>query len=122
MPSLNGSAALPSVVDIYVNDAPVGSRDLKPGPFQVVDAPIVSGNGEVNLVVRDMLGRETLVRQSYYNAPGQLRAGLHDRSEEHTSELQSLMRISYAVFGLITTTHEQNIRIHIAMYTYTPYY
>src|SRR3546814_2155885 len=28
------------------------------------------------------------------------RAELHDRSEEHTSELQSLMRISYAVFCL----------------------
>src|SRR3546814_4659749 len=27
------------------------------------------------------------------------------RSEEHTSELQSLMRISYAVFCLKTTTH-----------------
>src|SRR3546814_4695971 len=27
------------------------------------------------------------------------------RSEEHTSELQSLMRISYAVFFLIHTTH-----------------
>src|SRR3546814_3781906 len=27
-------------------------------------------------------------------------AGLHARSEEHTSELQSLMRISYAVFCL----------------------
>src|SRR3546814_4722138 len=27
-------------------------------------------------------------------------AHLHDRSEEHTSELQSLMRISYAVFCL----------------------
>src|SRR3546814_5694623 len=27
-------------------------------------------------------------------------AALEDRSEEHTSELQSLMRISYAVFGL----------------------
>src|SRR3546814_2330528 len=27
-------------------------------------------------------------------------AGIHDRSEEHTSELQSLMRISYAVFCL----------------------
>src|SRR3546814_3828670 len=26
--------------------------------------------------------------------------GAHDRSEEHTSELQSLMRISYAVFCL----------------------
>src|SRR3546814_5337109 len=29
-----------------------------------------------------------------------LRAMAHERSEEHTSELQSLMRISYAVFCL----------------------
>src|SRR3546814_17852573 len=29
---------------------------------------------------------------------------LHSRSEEHTSELQSLMRISYAVFCLKTQT------------------
>src|SRR3546814_4035234 len=34
----------------------------------------------------------------------------HDRSEEHTSELQSLMRISYAVFCLKTkiTIHSTN--------------
>src|SRR3546814_4412198 len=32
----------------------------------------------------------------------------HDRSEEHTSELQSLMRISYAVFCLKKKKH--NIR------------
>src|SRR3546814_1165523 len=30
----------------------------------------------------------------------------HARSEEHTSELQSLMRISYAVFCLHTTNHQ----------------
>src|SRR3546814_2796799 len=30
------------------------------------------------------------------------------RSEEHTSELQSLMRISYAVFCLKKKTHKQN--------------
>src|SRR3546814_4017326 len=34
---------------------------------------------------------------------GELRA--RDRSEEHTSELQSLMRISYAVFCLKKKTH-----------------
>src|SRR3546814_6562291 len=33
-----------------------------------------------------------------------LQARASDRSEEHTSELQSLMRISYAVFCLKTTT------------------
>src|SRR3546814_5340386 len=32
--------------------------------------------------------------------PGQMNALLGQRSEEHTSELQSLMRISYAVFCL----------------------
>src|SRR3546814_8605740 len=37
---------------------------------------------------------------------------LHCRSEEHTSELQSLMRISYAVFCLKkkTKTHSQRIK------------
>src|SRR3546814_8097813 len=32
-----------------------------------------------------------------------------DRSEEHTSELQSLMRISYAVFCLKKKNNQQNI-------------
>src|SRR3546814_7066884 len=32
----------------------------------------------------------------------------HQRSEEHTSELQSLMRISYAVFCLKKKTHMSN--------------
>src|SRR3546814_7801743 len=34
------------------------------------------------------------------------------RSEEHTSELQSLMRISYAVFCLKKKKHNTNIPIH----------
>src|SRR3546814_10277340 len=45
--------------------------------------------------------------------------GQEDRSEEHTSELQSLMRISYAVFCLkkknqsrITTQQSQHIEHH----------
>src|SRR3546814_4526453 len=33
-------------------------------------------------------------------AVDELSLGIRDRSEEHTSELQSLMRISYAVFCL----------------------
>src|SRR3546814_1945690 len=34
---------------------------------------------------------------------------LHDRSEENTSELQSIMRISYAVFCLTTNKYTNNI-------------
>src|SRR3546814_5636213 len=36
-----------------------------------------------------------------------------DRSEEHTSELQSLMRISYAVFCLQTNKRNKVIQQHI---------
>src|SRR3546814_2524548 len=44
-----------------------------------------------------------------------LGSGIHTpRSEEHTSELQSLMRISYAVFCLKTKTQNRNaLRNHI---------
>src|SRR3546814_9638974 len=39
--------------------------------------------------------------------PGKIKEGVvSDRSEEHTSELQSLMRISYAVFCLKKKTHQ----------------
>src|SRR3546814_4658983 len=37
----------------------------------------------------------------------ELFTGTYSRSEEHTSELQSLMRISYAVFCLNTKTKQQ---------------
>src|SRR3546814_2387268 len=43
------------------------------------------------------------------------------RSEEHTSELQSLMRIAYAVFCLKTTTKTQiNVRIDTARECHPP--
>src|SRR3546814_1292442 len=46
--------------------------------------------------------------------------GPGERSEEHTSELQSLMRISYAVFclkkkTLLTNLHSTNTTLHICM-------
>src|SRR3546814_1412057 len=45
------------------------------------------------------------IRDSASLDPTEDRAG-SQRSEEHTSELQSLMRISYAVFCLKKKTHE----------------
>src|SRR3546814_3164456 len=42
----------------------------------------------------------------------ELHAVERDRSEEHTSELQSLMRISYAVFCLKKKTNKTNIASH----------
>src|SRR3546814_1912857 len=46
-------------------------------------------------------------------AEGRARAPGDRRSEEHTSELQSLMRTSYAVFCLKKKTNTQHSRYHI---------
>src|SRR3546814_6564270 len=43
----------------------------------------------------------------------------HERSEEHTSELQSLMRISYAVFCLKKKTDRSITRHQTNHYTHT---
>src|SRR3546814_1489303 len=45
-------------------------------------------------------GREAFERNLAAGVPAAIAARTGDRSEEHTSELQSLMRISYAVFCL----------------------
>jgi outer membrane usher protein len=82
VPTLAGSAALPSVADLYVNGALTSSNEVQPGAFTLTGFPVVMGAGTVEMVVRDALGRETVVREAYYAAPGLLRAGLSDFSYE----------------------------------------
>lgn len=82
LPVLEGSAAVPSVVDIYVNNALQGSQEVRPGPFELTNVPVQSGGGTVQLVLRDMLGRQVVSSQSYYASSSLLRRGLHDYSVE----------------------------------------
>src|SRR3546814_10407344 len=64
------------------------------------------------------VARKVADRPAGGNAAGAILAPCHTgRSEEHTSELQSLMRISYAVFCLKTKT--QNRTTHTSNQTFT---
>jgi outer membrane usher protein len=83
LPTLTGSAVLPSVVDILVNGQRQGSGPpLVPGPFTLNNVPLVTGAGDINLVVRDIRGAETVFTQSFYTAPRLLETGLSDFSLE----------------------------------------
>ena len=82
VPVLEGSAAVPSVVDVYVNNALQGSREVGPGPFELSNVPVQTGGGTVQLVMRDLLGRQVVSEQSYYASAALLRRGLHDFSYE----------------------------------------
>jgi outer membrane usher protein len=81
-PGLAGEAVLPSTVELFINDALRLRERVTPGPFSIPALPTVSGRGEVRMVVRDVLGRETVTTQSFYTSPRLLRAGLQDFSYE----------------------------------------
>src|SRR3546814_7055745 len=103
--ALSGTAPAGTNVQVYLDDASIGtgtadaagrwqvspSEDVPPGRYRLrADAVDASGRtrGRVQLPLERAGPRADL-------PPGELA-----RSEEHTSELQSLMRISYAVFCL----------------------
>src|SRR3546814_3186514 len=74
--------------------------------FRMLQGAIISGYAVSMAVIRDMTPARKAASLMGYVAVGwalgpmlgPLLGGALDRSEEHTSELQSLMRISYAVF------------------------
>ncbi|WP_131800926.1 fimbria/pilus outer membrane usher protein [Methylovorus sp. MM2] len=80
--SLRGSAALPSTVDLYINNVRSFSQEVAPGPFTINNLPVLTGSGEARLVVRDMFGREQLISQPYYASRTLLKKGLSDYSYE----------------------------------------
>jgi len=82
LPSVKGEAALPSTVDVYINNSRRLQGDVQPGPFDLTELPIVTGSGEVRLVVRDALGREQVITQPYYVSPSLLKPGLDAYSYE----------------------------------------
>src|SRR3546814_10445971 len=61
------------------------------------------GNAMVSNLVRGSSPETDNMMVDCNSKPGVMWAKFPARSEEHTSELQSLMRISYAVFCLKTT-------------------
>ena len=82
MPRVSGKALLPSTVDVYVNNALRTRQNVNAGPFSIQNLPVITGTGEVQVVVKDLLGHEQLITQSYFVSPNLLREGLVDDSYE----------------------------------------
>src|SRR3546814_10814015 len=70
---------------------------------QYVDTLIIIPNQNLFRVANE----KTTFADAFTMADDVLNSGVRGRSEEHTSELQSLMRNSYAVFCLKTKRHQK---------------
>lgn len=85
-PTFGGQAQLPSNVQLYVNNVLNYQGQVEQGPFMLNRLPVVSGAGDVSVVVKDALGVEHRVVSSYYVSTNLLRQGLSDFSIEAGAE------------------------------------
>jgi outer membrane usher protein len=81
LPRFAGSAALPSTLDLYVDQQRIFSGEIPSGPFDIQSLPQVSG-GKVRLVTTDLNGRQVEIVRDYYYLSSQLRQGLLEYSVE----------------------------------------
>ncbi len=82
LPVLSGVSAAPSTVELYVNDVLRQTSSVPAGPFVVDNFPTLTGNGQARMVVRDLLGRESVVTQPFFTHSKLLAKGLNDWSIE----------------------------------------
>ncbi|CAM2150966.1 Fimbrial protein [Pararobbsia alpina] len=82
IPSLSGSAVVPSSVDLYINQVRQFSGNVPSGPFVVNDVPGITGGGNATVITRDALGRSIVTSVPLYIDTRMLTAGLASYSVE----------------------------------------
>ncbi|MDC0607689.1 fimbria/pilus outer membrane usher protein [Amylibacter sp.] len=79
-PGISGEAALPSTVELYVDNLLQMRREVPSGPFSIQDLPVINGQGDARLLVRDILGREQVIIKPFFTSSRVLKQGLQDYS------------------------------------------
>ena len=82
LPQFSGSAAVPSTVEVFANQARTFSQEITGGPFNINNIPIATGPGTMRIVLRDPTGKETVTEYAYYNSTNLIAPGLFDYSVE----------------------------------------
>lgn len=79
-PALSGDAQSASTVQLYVDGVLRAQSNVAAGPFVIDNAPVVSGAGETQLVITDVLGRQQTITRPFFVSTALLRRGLSDWS------------------------------------------
>ena len=80
--SFDGAAAVPSTVDVFIDNSRTYSTDLDAGPFRLEDLPVQGGAGDAVIVVTDANGRKTSKAVSFFVSNRLLKRNVLDFSVE----------------------------------------
>lgn len=77
-PSINLSRShqLASNIDIYADNVKLYEGRVKRGQYQIIDLPVISGSGNLEVDVTDVTGNIQRISIPYYLSPALLKAGL----------------------------------------------
>lgn len=100
LPQFSGSAALPSTLDLFVNQQKVYSGEIPSGPFDLKALPFISGN-EVTLVTKNASGQQVKSTQAYYYSPKILAQGIRQFSVD--------IGLPRYAFGLESNNYDENV-------------
>lgn len=75
---IGGTAATPGTVELFVNDVLRQTARVPSGPFAIDVPPLLGSDGQVRVVVRDLMGRETVIAQPIFQVANQLEEGSRD--------------------------------------------
>ncbi len=82
LPQIEGTAAVPSTLDVYINGVKSYSSQVQEGPFRIDSIPVYTSNGTARVVLTDSTGRETATESEFYSAPELLKTDLYDFSAQ----------------------------------------
>ena len=76
LPTITGSAAVPSTVNILADGNLTVSDQIAAGPFEIPQLPVVSGAGTISMTVTNALGQQVTLTQPFYASTALLAPGL----------------------------------------------
>jgi outer membrane usher protein len=76
VPTITGSAAVPSTVNVLTDGNLAASSQVAPGPFEIPQLPVVEGAGTISMTVTNAMGQQVTVTQPFYASSTMLAPGL----------------------------------------------
>lgn len=80
--SYSGTAAVPSSIEVYIDNVRAYSGAVGQGPFNLSDVPMITGDGEAIFTLRDAGGNEQVTKVPFFATQNLLSKGLLDFAVE----------------------------------------
>lgn len=80
--SYSGTAAVPSSIEVYIDNVRAYSGAVGQGPFNLSDVPMITGDGEAIFKLRDAGGNEQVTKVPFFATQNLLSKGLLDFAVE----------------------------------------